>query len=207
MKKHEKSAARRTPDNAPNGETHCGTRRRSRAALKNTLVSALFLSLGLILPFFTGQIKQFGNMLLPMHVPVMLCGFTCGPAYAFGVGLALPYLRFLTFGMPVLYPSAVAMSLELATYGVVCGILRCRRKFSPVRTYVALVCAMVAGRAVWGAAMTVLVGLGGNSYTFRAFAASAILNGIPGIVIQLVAVPLLTGLFFRLGVIRSGADE
>ena len=46
-------------------------------ALRNLVLSALFLALGLVLPFLTGQIPQFGSMLLPMHLPVLLCGFAC----------------------------------------------------------------------------------------------------------------------------------
>ena len=38
-------------------------------------VSALMLTLGMVLPFFTGQIAVIGNMLLPMHIPVFWCGW------------------------------------------------------------------------------------------------------------------------------------
>ncbi len=34
----------------------------------------MFVAIGIVLPFFTGQIQLIGNMLLPMHIPVMLCG-------------------------------------------------------------------------------------------------------------------------------------
>lgn len=42
---------------------------------KNMVLSALFLAIGIILPFITMQIPRIGNMLLPMHIPVILCGF------------------------------------------------------------------------------------------------------------------------------------
>ena len=42
-------------------------------SLRNLLLAAMFLAIGLVLPFFTGQIKEIGNMLLPMHLPVFLC--------------------------------------------------------------------------------------------------------------------------------------
>ena len=45
--------------------------------VKKISLSAMFFALGLILPFFTGQIPQIGSMLLPMHIPVFLCGFIC----------------------------------------------------------------------------------------------------------------------------------
>ena len=46
--------------------------------IHSLVLSALFLALGLVLPFFTGQIPQIGSMLLPMHIPVFLCGLICG---------------------------------------------------------------------------------------------------------------------------------
>ena len=47
-------------------------------SLKNLTLSAIFMAVGIILPFFMGHIPQIGNMLLPMHIPVILCGLICG---------------------------------------------------------------------------------------------------------------------------------
>ena len=60
----------------------------------NLTLSAMFLAVGLVLPFFTGQIPQIGNMLLPMHIPVLLCGLICGWQYGLAVGFILPPLRY-----------------------------------------------------------------------------------------------------------------
>ena len=81
--------------------------------LKNLTLSAMFLALGLLLPLLTGQIQQIGNMLLPMHIPVFLCALICGWKYGLAVGAILPLLRCVTFGMPPLFPTAIAMALEL----------------------------------------------------------------------------------------------
>ena len=51
--------------------------------LKNTVLSALFLAIGVVLPFFTSQIKEIGDTLLPMHIPALLCGFI----YGYGLGV------------------------------------------------------------------------------------------------------------------------
>ena len=85
------------------------------------ILAAMFLAIGLLLPFLTGQIRQIGNMLLPMHIPVILCGLICGWQYGLGVGFVLPLLRCVIFGMPVLFPTAVSMSFELAAYGFTDG--------------------------------------------------------------------------------------
>ena len=45
---------------------------------KKLAYAALFLALCLVLPMLTGQIPQIGSMLLPMHIPVLLCGLVCG---------------------------------------------------------------------------------------------------------------------------------
>ena len=86
----------------------------------NKLVYAsLFLALALALPFLTGQIPQIGAMLTPMHFPVLLCGYLCGWQWGMVVGFIAPLLRSVLFGMPVMYPMAVCMALELATYAAV----------------------------------------------------------------------------------------
>lgn len=91
--------------------------------LRRLTLAALFLALGLVLPFFTGQIPQIGSMLLPMHLPILLCGFVCGWRWGLGLGLLAPLLRSLLLGMPPLYPQALAMAGELATYGALTGWL------------------------------------------------------------------------------------
>ena len=57
--------------------------------------------------------------------------------------------------------------------------------------YLSLLTAMVAGRLVWGAAMMVCMGIKGGAFTFAAFAAGAVTNAIPGIVVQILLIPVL----------------
>ena len=153
--------------------------------------SALFLALAMVLPFLTGQIPQIGSALSPMHIPALLCGFLCGWPWGLAVGLISPLLRSVIFGMPAMFPGAVAMSFELATYGAVSGLLYKilpRRKSS---VYITIVVAMLLGRAVWGIARLILAGLSGQSFTWALFLAGAFTNAVPGIILHLVLVPLL----------------
>lgn len=164
---------------------------RSRQHLEKLMLSALFLAIAYLLPFLTGQIPEVGSMLSPMHFPALLCGFLCGPLWGLTVGGLAPLLRSLTLGMPVLFPKAVAMAAELAAYGAVAGLLH---RLLPKKTgfvYISLVLAMLVGRAVYGVAMAVCLGLGGGVYTLSAFLSSAFLGAIPGIVLQLVLIPPL----------------
>ena len=84
--------------------------------------SAVCIALGYVLPFLTGGIPQFGNMLCPMHIPVILCGFICGGPWGAVVGVIVPLLRSLTLSAPPLYPTAVGMMFELAAYGFLSGL-------------------------------------------------------------------------------------
>lgn len=153
-------------------------------------LSAAFLAVGLILPFFTGQVPQIGNMLLPMHLPVFLCGLVCGRRYGLLVGFILPLLRSMVFGMPVLYPMAVAMAFELGAYGFVSGQVYFERgKYSIASVYVAMLTAMVAGRVIWAWAMLLLVGM--DNFTLQMFLAGAVFNAIPGIILQLILIPAI----------------
>ena len=120
-----------------------------------------FLALCLVLPMLTGQIPQIGSMLLPMHIPVLLCGLVCGWQYGAVVGFVAPLLRSVLFGMPPMYPVAIAMAFELLTYGLVIGLVyRRMAQKGAAGVYAALLTAMAAGRLVWGVAEVVLLGLG-----------------------------------------------
>lgn len=158
--------------------------------LVNMLLSAMFLSIGLFLPFLTGQIQQIGNMLLPMHLPVILCSLVCGWQYGLTIGIILPVMRSLIFTMPMLYPSAIAMSFELAAYGFLTGFLFFKARWQCVTSlYRCLITSMIAGRIVWGLSMLMLLGFKGEMFTLNAFVYGAFLNAVPGIILQLLIVP------------------
>lgn len=154
------------------------------------VLAALFLAFAYVLPFFTGQIPEIGAMLCPMHLPVLLCGFLCGPVWGAVVGVVAPLLRALTFGMPPLFPTAVCMAFELGAYGAVAGVMHRILPRKRIFVYCSLLSSMFVGRLVWGAAMFAVVGARGG-FTLAAFLAGAVTNAIPGIVLQIVLVPIL----------------
>lgn len=163
----------------------------------------MFLAMGLVLPFLTGQIQVIGNMLLPMHLPVLLCGLICGWQYGAAVGFVMPLMRSLLFEMPILYPNAVAMAIELMTYGLIVGLAYGRSKWKCLRSlYRSLIFAMLAGRLIWGGAMTVLMGLGGNVFTLTAFWTQAFATAVPGIILQLVLIPAIMVALDRTKLVR-----
>lgn len=162
-----------------------------KTTLKLTL-SGLFLALAMLLPLLTMQNPQLGMALSPMHIPVLLCGFVCGWPYGLAVGLVAAPLRFLLFGMPPIFPTGTAMMFELAAYGALAGLLYQYLPKKIISIYAALVAAMLAGRAVWGAAMAILsLASAKVDFTFSAFLAGAFVNAVPGIVLHIVLIPLL----------------
>ena len=155
----------------------------------------------------TGQIPQIGSMLLPMHIPVLLCGLVCGWQYGAVVGFVAPLLRSVLFGMPPMYPVAIAMAFELLTYGLVIGLVYRRLAQKGLAgVYAALLTAMVAGRLVWGVAEVVLLGLGGKTFTAQAFLAGALLNAVPGIIVQLVLIPAVMAALQKAGAVKEYAE-
>lgn len=171
--------------------------------IKNLTLAAMFLALGLVLPFFTGQVPQIGNMLLPMHIPVLLCGLICGWRYGGLVGVILPLLRYALFGMPVIFPTGIAMSFELLTYGAVIGYLYAHSRWQCVRAlYRCMIAAMIAGRIVWGIVEIALLGIGGSGgFTVQMFLAGAFLNAVPGIILQFVLIPSVMIALNRTGLV------
>ncbi len=160
--------------------------------IRKITYSALFMTIGLVLPFITGQLQQFGNMLLPMHFPVFLCSFICGWKYGLLVGFVLPLFRSVLFSAPLMYPMAIGMAFELATYGFVAGFLYEKRPWKCIKSlYISLLTAMVLGRIVWGAAQFVLLGLHAKTFTFELFLSGALFNAVPGIILQLALIPVL----------------
>lgn len=162
-----------------------------KSRLLKTTLSAMFFALGYVLPFFTGQIQEIGSMLCPLHIPVLLCGFICGSPWGLAVGITLPLFRSLTLSMPPLFPKAICMALELATYGAVAGLMHRILPKKKIFVYLSLLTAMLGGRLVWGLAMFIIMGVGGGAFTLSAFMASTVFEAVPGIILQIILIPLL----------------
>ena len=60
---------------------------------RSLVLAALFLALAFVLPMITGHVPQVGNMLCPMHFPILLCGFVLGGPWGLAVGFIAPLVR------------------------------------------------------------------------------------------------------------------
>ncbi len=173
--------------------------RPSPLQIRKLTYSALYLAIALVLPFVTGQIPEIGSMLCPMHIPVLLCGFLCGWPWGLVVGFVAPLLRSVLFGMPAMFPGAVAMAFELAVYGFTSGLLYRILPRKKAVILITLVLSMIAGRLVWGVVRLLLAGLSGNTFTWAAFLAGAVTHAIPGILLHLILIPILVIAMERAG--------
>lgn len=175
---------------------------KSRVLILKITLFAMFLALGWLLPFLTGQIPQIGNMLLPMHIPVILGGFILGPIFGLILGLVTPLTRTLFFGMPILYPTSLSMAIELATYGFFSGLffMLFFKKFKMnfiLSIYISLIFAMILGRVTWGLSRFIMGLASNNAFTFNAFIAGAFMSAYPGIIIQLIIIPIIMLILYK----------
>ena len=168
--------------------------------------AALYLAISMVLPFLTGQVPEIGAMLCPMHIPALLCGFMCGWSWGAIVGFISPLLRSVLFGMPTMFPEAISMAFELAVYGGVAGLLYHLLPKKKWMTYAVLLASMVLGRVVWGAVRFFLMGLTGGTFTWAIFLAGAVTNAIPGIILQLILIPILVIAMDRAGLSLNSAE-
>lgn len=165
-------------------------------------LGAMFVALGWLMPFITGQIPEIGNMLCPMHIPVMIAGFVLGPWYGAFIGFIVPITRSIIFGTPPLYPLAVGMMFELATYGLICGLsFRLLHKHTKIpdiaNIYISLILAMIFGRVVWGVTRAICGLFPNNYFTWTMFLSGAFVLAWPGILIQIFLIPAIILTLYR----------
>ena len=176
--------------------------------LKNLVIAAMLLAVGLVLPFLTGQIQQIGNMLLPMHFPVILCGLICGWKYGAVTGFFVPIIRSLIFGMPVLYPNAIGMAFELLTYGLLAGLLFEKSRWHCIKAlYKTLLITVISGRIVWAIAQIFMLGIGDEGFTFAVFLSKGLINAIPGLILQFTLIPAIMLILKRTHLIPFKKDN
>lgn len=154
----------------------------------HTVLAGMLAAVGVLLPFITAHAFGVpGTIFLPMHIPVFLIGLLCGPLYGAIGGIMIPVISSLITGMPPLFPMLPMMAGELFTYGIISGLLYRKFKFS---IYPSLVISMLCGRVVYGLIFTVLLFVNGGN--LKALSVQgALLQGIPGIIVQLVLLPII----------------
>ena len=156
--------------------------------VKRMVMTAICAAMCVVLPIAFHAIPNAGSVLLPMHIPVRLCGLVCGWPWGFICGLLGPFLSSFT-GMP---PMSVlpSMMVECGVYGLASGaMMRLLRTGKPTADlYISMITAMVLGRVVAGFAKALIFAPGTPAF---AWVTTSLITGIPGIVIQLIVMPIL----------------
>ena len=156
---------------------------------KKVVYTALCAALCVVLPMAFHAVQNACAVFLPMHIPVLLCGLMCGWPFGFICGILGPVLSSLLTSMP---PAAMlpSMVVECAAYGCVTGLcMKYIHTKKPVADlYISMVIAMVAGRVLAGLAKSLIFSPGTAPF---AWVTTSLVAGIPGIVIQLLLIPLV----------------
>lgn len=158
------------------------------------VVAALCLALGIIIPqaFHVIPVANTGGVFLPMHIPVILCGYFAGGMYGALVGIMCPVLSFLFTGMPNA-ARLPFMICELAVYGLAAGLAYkfFERMNKTIQVYVTLIITMLCGRIAYFFGIVVAVYILGMKELSVGAVISAVVLGVPGIIIQLILIPAI----------------
>ncbi len=160
------------------------------STLNKTIMTAVCIALCLVLPIAMHSIPNAGILFSPMHIPVLLCGIVCGWQFGLVCGLISPLLSSLITGMPVM-ANLPFMMVELAIYGLTSGLMMhfIHTKKTVWDIYASLITAMLSGRIVAGIMKALF--FAGGTYSWSAWATGYFVSCIPGIIVQLVLIPVL----------------
>lgn len=158
--------------------------------LTKIIFTGLCISLGIVLSYFMHSFGSpgLGSILLPMHIPVLICGFVCGPWYGVSSGFITPVLSFLLMGLPPIFPVGVSMMFELATYGFLSAFMY---RMMKGKILLPLIISMIGGRLVMAGINLILFQFLHEPYGIAIFISSALITAMPGIIIQLTLIPII----------------
>ena len=159
------------------------------SSIKRLTLTALCIALCVVVPMAFHVIPNAGAVMLPMHIPVLLCGLVCGWQYGLLCGILGPLVYSVLTGMP---PAAMlpGMMVECGMYGCVGGLMmeRIRTGSLYADLYICLPVAMLAGRVISGIVKALILTPG---LSFTAWATASFVTALPGISIQLILLPTL----------------
>lgn len=154
----------------------------------NFIFSALFMAIGILLPVVFLQFGMSGSVFLPMHIPVLLTGFLLGEKEGLLVGLATPLLSSLMMGSAGSNHMLMITVLELACYGFLAGILYKRINLN---IFTSILLTMLLSQLFVALTVFMMGKIFGFNLDSSSYVISAIYTGLPGIVMQLILIPLL----------------
>ena len=173
----------------------------AKTKTKKTVITALFIAIGIFLPMAFHSIPRAGSIFLPMHIPILLCGMICGFPFGLACGMVTPLLSSLLTGMP---PAAFLPSMlcELAAYGTISSALirLIRLKSIHAKVYISLIGAMLFGRVFYGILNAVIFNAG--NYSLQIWLAAAFVTALPGVLMQILVIPPIVILLQKIKLIE-----
>ena len=170
-----------------------------KSNIKRMTLSALCIALCVVVPMAFHVIPNAGTVMLPMHIPVLLCGLVCGWQYGLLCGILGPLVSSVLTGMP---PAAMlpGMMVECGMYGCVGGLMMEYIHTGSLYAdlYISLPVAMLMGRVISGIVKALILTPG---LSFTAWATASFVTALPGISIQLILLPTLIVALTRAGLI------
>ena len=145
------------------------------SVVKQSIITAVCIALCVVLPMAFHSIPQAGMIYCPMHIPALICGIICAPQYAIICGIAGPLLSSVLTGMP---PAAMLPSM-----------------------LVELTCALLIGRVIAGIVKALIFARG--EITITAWATSYFVTCLPGIIMQIILVPVIYASLVKANLIPS----
>ena len=157
--------------------------------VKKIVYSGVFIALGVMVPQIFHLIggPALGGVFLPMHFPVLIAGLLCGPFIGAVTGIFSPLLSSAITGMPPV-PRLWFMIVELFVYGIISGLFYYKMKKNMIFS---LILAMIAGRMIYGFVFIIVINLFGVDLPFELGLSASLVKGLPGIILQLVLIPIL----------------
>lgn len=172
---------------------------------KQVVTSGLLVAIGLTLPIIFHSFAMGGPVFLPMHIPVLLGGFLLSPIYALLVGMLTPLLSSVLTGMPPFFPGAIQMMFELGVYSLVISLLYHRYKLG---IYPSLLTSMLLGRFTAGIVNYILLThFLAKAFSLKIYITAAFATALPGIIIQLIAIPALVKLLEHANILQHKKEN
>jgi uncharacterized membrane protein len=158
--------------------------------IEKIVLTGLYIAIGVILPQLFHSIN-LGNVISPMHFPVLLCGIMVGWKYGLAAGIITPLLCSFMFSKPPIN-YALSMAIELGVYGLISGLLYDKLNLinnKVKKLYLALIIAMLAGRMVSSLTNTFMYMAGISNANLKEYLIILFYTGLPGIILQILIIP------------------
>lgn len=151
-------------------------------------VTLILTVLGVIFPYIFHIFGSVGRVFLPMHFFVMIGAYILSPFYALIITISIPIISSFVTGMPIVYPILPILIAELTTYTLTISFLKKKG------LYFSLIVSMITGRVAATLIVSMLVKTMGLAMNPIRYIESSIITGLPGIIFQIIIVPIIVSL-------------